>query len=108
MKSTLSTQKRQTFFLRKYCRLPRRPGGPPPPGPAGRPSRGAPDGPEARVVGCCSLMVLISTFSKIEYRRASRLRLVALPPSPLQELPPACAAGAARDVHDARPASAAA
>src|SRR3979490_3289005 len=35
MKSTRSTQNRQTFFLRKYWRLPPRrgPPGPPPPGP---------------------------------------------------------------------------
>src|ERR1700688_1056360 len=39
MKSTRSTQKRHTFFLRKYCRLPPRrgPPGPPPPGPPGPP-----------------------------------------------------------------------
>src|SRR6266403_1731823 len=39
MKSTRSTQNRQTFFLRKYWRLPPRrgPPGPPPPGPPGPP-----------------------------------------------------------------------
>src|SRR5450432_2537616 len=45
MKSIFSTQNLQTFFLRKYCRLPRRgPPGPPPPGPPSR--RGPPCPPE--------------------------------------------------------------
>src|SRR5215472_12830065 len=44
MKSIFSTQNLQTFFLRKYCRLPR--GRPPgPPGPPGPPSRRPPPGP---------------------------------------------------------------
>src|SRR5713226_9436755 len=49
MKSIFSTQNLQTFFLRKYCRLPRgRPPGPPgPPGPPppGPPSRRGPPCP---------------------------------------------------------------
>src|SRR5712664_4088382 len=49
MKSILSTQNLQTFFLRKYCRFPRgRPPGPPgPPGPPppGPPSRRGPPCP---------------------------------------------------------------
>src|SRR5579872_69163 len=115
MKSTFSTQKRQTFFLRKYCRLPRR-GGPPPPGPEGRPSRGPPEGPEGRGADCCSLMVMISTFSWIEFPWASWPPPAAPTPGRLQEelpewapgLQQACAAGDARDVRDAPPASAAA
>src|SRR5215472_4116126 len=44
MKSIFSTQNLQTFFLRKYCLLPR--GRPPgPPGPPGPPSRRPPPGP---------------------------------------------------------------
>lgn len=44
MKSIFSTQNLQTFFLRKYCRLPR--GRPPgPPGPPGPPSRRPPPPP---------------------------------------------------------------
>src|ERR1700719_823860 len=47
MKSTRSTQNRQTFFLRKYWRLPPRRGPPgPPPGPPGPPpSRRCPPPP---------------------------------------------------------------
>src|SRR5271155_1257513 len=45
MKSIFSTQNLQTFFFRKYCRLPRR-GPPGPPGPPpGPPSRRPPPGP---------------------------------------------------------------
>src|SRR5487761_33034 len=113
MKSTFSTQKRQTFFLRKYCRLPRR-GGPPPPGPDGRPSRDPPEGPEGRGADCCSLMVMISTFSEIEFRWASWPPAAPAPdrpqeelperaPAPGTKLPQASAAGGARDVRDAPP-----
>src|SRR5713101_4201863 len=52
MKSTRSTQKRHTFFLRKYCRLPLR-------GPPGGPSRRAPGGPDECCLGS-SAMVLPS------------------------------------------------
>src|SRR5271169_5167398 len=48
IKSIFSTQNLQTFFLRKYCRLPRRgPPGPPgpPPGPPGPASRRGPPCP---------------------------------------------------------------
>src|SRR6267378_8072131 len=46
MKSIFSTQNLQTFFLRKYCRLPRgRPPGPPGPPPPGPPSRLGPPCP---------------------------------------------------------------
>ena len=51
MKSIFSTQNLQTFFLRKYWRLPRRgPPGPPPgpPGPPWPPSRRPPPGPPSR------------------------------------------------------------
>src|ERR1700732_3077512 len=52
MKSIFSTQNLQTFFLRKYCRLPRRGPPGPPPGPPGPASlRGPPcppPGPPAR------------------------------------------------------------
>src|SRR5271163_4911399 len=53
MRSIFSTQNLQTFFLRKYCRLPRRgPPGPPPgpPGPASRrgPPCPPPPGPPSR------------------------------------------------------------
>src|SRR6266581_2229953 len=48
MKSIFSTQNLQTFFFRKYCRLPRgRPPGPPGP-PPGPPSRRPPPGPPSR------------------------------------------------------------
>src|SRR5215472_106206 len=47
MKSIFSTQNLQTFFFRKYWRLPRR-GPPGPPGPPGAPSRRPPPGPPSR------------------------------------------------------------
>ena len=53
MKSIFSTQNLQTFFLRKYWRLPRRgPPGPPPgpPGPPGPPSRRPPPPPPPSAV----------------------------------------------------------
>src|ERR1700743_2794221 len=50
MKSIFSTQNLQTFFLRKYWRLPRRgPPGPPP----GPPSRRGPPGPPCPPPGPC-------------------------------------------------------
>src|SRR5271169_4911309 len=49
MKSIFSTQNLQTFFLRKYWRLPRRGPPGPPPGPPGPPSRRPPPpGPPSR------------------------------------------------------------
>src|SRR5712664_2899606 len=45
MKSIFSTQNLQTFFLRKYWRLPRRGPPGPPPGPPGPPSRRCPPPP---------------------------------------------------------------
>src|SRR6202790_3686854 len=48
MKSIFSTQNLQTFFLRKYWRLPRRGPPRPPPGPPGPPSRRPPPGPPSR------------------------------------------------------------
>src|SRR5579862_7582644 len=50
MRSIFSTQNLQTFFLRKYWRLPRRgPPGPPP----GPPSRRGPPGPPCPPPGPC-------------------------------------------------------
>src|SRR5271163_2828889 len=45
MRSIFSTQNLQTFFLRKYWRLPRRGPPGPPPGPPGPPSRRGPPCP---------------------------------------------------------------